>query len=301
MKRIWVEVLVISLLTCTGIVFSEENNVEIRCFEHANFKGRSFVLKAGRELKDLTKFQADGIRNWNDRISSIKVTGDCVIRLYEDVNFGGDFENLDRSSETLGNSWNDKISSIQLFQPGDEIWVQREVMGNVYHHAGVLTGKDEIVHVFAEPRGAFKDLLSGEAMVHIAKSDLETFEKDDLLSIGPSKPAYPRDEIVKRAIVNAGKDWKYNPLTHNCQHFSSEIVTGKADSPEAKAIEKAAKDYVKKFGNKMKDEFQKAQKAVLSGEKYVSSKVQNTGSTMGTKIKSGAKKLGKKLKSFFDR
>jgi hypothetical protein len=33
-----------------------------------------------------------------------------------------------------------------------------------------------------------------------------------------------------------GARWDFNPLTHNCQHFASEIICGREISPEGDLI-----------------------------------------------------------------
>jgi Domain of unknown function (DUF4157)/Lecithin retinol acyltransferase len=125
------------------------------------------------------------------------------------------------------------------FPVGSEVWVKRSLG---YHHAGVYVGNNEMVHVFAEPMGAAKALLQGKPIVNVVRTPIDTFLGGEAVSkaeVGPSKDAFAPGETVQRATEHVGQAWDYNPLTHNCQHFSSKTVSGVADSPEADAIENA--------------------------------------------------------------
>jgi hypothetical protein len=128
--------------------------------------------------------------------------------------------------------------SNEPFPKGSEVWVKR----TGYHHAGVYIGNNEMVHVFAEPMGAARALMQGKPIVNVVRTPMSTFLGSSGVSaaeVGPSRNAFAPQEAVQRATEHVGEAWDYNPLTHNCQHFSSKTVSGVADSPEADAIENA--------------------------------------------------------------
>jgi hypothetical protein len=45
-----------------------------------------------------------------------------------------------------------------------------------------------------------------------------------------------RHVVIPRALSQVGAHWDFNPLTHNCQHFASEIVCGQEISAEGDLI-----------------------------------------------------------------
>ena len=114
--------------------------------------------------------------------------------------------------------------------PGTEVWVHR-ALG--YHHSGVYVGNGEVVQCHEEPiHGAEQILLHGHAVAHIDKVSLSTFAKGGAVVQGPTHATFSHEEIIQRALSRVGEKWNYDVVNHNCQHFSSEVVSGHADSLE---------------------------------------------------------------------
>ena len=92
------------------------------CFyKDANFSGSFFCLRAGERQRSMPP-------GFNDRISSIQIFGPVRVRVYNDDNFGGNSERIDRNVRNLARvrlapvpskNWNDRISSIAVFREND--------------------------------------------------------------------------------------------------------------------------------------------------------------------------------------
>lgn len=77
------------------------------CFyENANFRGDSFCARPGDRLRALGA--------WNDRISSIRVSGDAEALVCEHNGFDGRCVTVDRDIRNLGRRGDDIISSIRV-------------------------------------------------------------------------------------------------------------------------------------------------------------------------------------------
>jgi hypothetical protein len=97
------------------------------CFyKDLNFSGDYFCLKAGERWPSLPV-------GFNDRITSIRVFGGARLRVFNDGNFGGPSLFLDHDANDLrripladnrSKNWNDRISSLAVFQDRDE-WADR--------------------------------------------------------------------------------------------------------------------------------------------------------------------------------
>ena len=100
-----------------GFSFSIGNGADFRprpgqpdgqvCFyEDYNYRGASFCARPGQRDASLGAF--------NDRISSIRITGDAQVQVCEDYNYRGRCAVLDRSRSSLGERNNDIISSYRV-------------------------------------------------------------------------------------------------------------------------------------------------------------------------------------------
>jgi hypothetical protein len=97
------------------------------CFyKDQDFRGDFFCLKAGERWPSLPG-------GFNDRITSIRVFGGARLRVFNDGNFGGMSLFLDHDVNDLRRipladnpfkNWNDRISSLAVFQDRDE-WEDR--------------------------------------------------------------------------------------------------------------------------------------------------------------------------------
>ncbi len=129
-----------------------------------------------------------------------------------------------------------KKDGAEQFEPGTEVWAQR--VG--YHHAGVYVGNGEVVHVHAEPAEVMAAHAQGKAPVQIERTSIDEFANGAAVKAGPNKTTMVGAKAVKRALAKEGSTWAYDPQEHNCQHFSSWVVTGSASSPEGAKFKAAA-------------------------------------------------------------
>jgi hypothetical protein len=86
-------------------------------YEHENFKGESLFLSS--DDNNLTDNELSSFlfwsTSWNDQVSSLRVI-DGSITVYEHVNYEGDSKYFGPGSHSsVGNLWNDQISSVDLW------------------------------------------------------------------------------------------------------------------------------------------------------------------------------------------
>jgi uncharacterized protein YraI len=74
-------------------------------FEHWNYEGDSFCLRAGDDVAALN--------NWNDRISSIRVEAGAEVTVCRDFNYQGPCTTITANVPQLV-TWNDTISAIRV-------------------------------------------------------------------------------------------------------------------------------------------------------------------------------------------
>jgi hypothetical protein len=79
------------------------------CFyEHADYEGEYFCVKAGRDIGSLPP-------EMNDRISSIRIFGRADVTVFKEHRFGGSSARFDYDVRNLRDEhWNDRISSVQV-------------------------------------------------------------------------------------------------------------------------------------------------------------------------------------------
>ncbi|WP_010182664.1 beta/gamma crystallin-related protein [Aquimarina agarilytica] len=103
----------------TGTGGDSKNNSIVTVYENCGFKGRGVQLKEGKYT--IAQLASKGIKN--DDISSIKVTKDFKVTIYQNNNFKGyatvlnsDISCLinNRSGRNGSSDWNDDISSIRI-------------------------------------------------------------------------------------------------------------------------------------------------------------------------------------------
>jgi hypothetical protein len=87
----------------------------VTIFEHANFQGRSQELTEGQYDN-----QVGQISIGNDTLSSLKVSPGLVARLYEHSLFRGEFIEFKTDTPAVPLPWNDRASSIVVYQDGQE-------------------------------------------------------------------------------------------------------------------------------------------------------------------------------------
>jgi hypothetical protein len=82
-------------------------------YEHANYQGRSQELPIGQYDNALGQISIG-----NDTLSSIKVPNSLVARIYEHFLFRGEFIDIRTNTPAVSLPWNDRASSIVIFQDG---------------------------------------------------------------------------------------------------------------------------------------------------------------------------------------
>jgi hypothetical protein len=94
-----------------------QRNDTVCVYENANYQGRSQCFSAGQDIADLGRQS-----NWNDRISSVRVHGNARMEVFQDANFRGNRLTIDRDvadlsqlRRGLGASWNDQITSLEVW------------------------------------------------------------------------------------------------------------------------------------------------------------------------------------------
>jgi hypothetical protein len=101
---------------------------EVIIYEHANFEGRSQALPKGR-YDDAAQQLSFG----NDLVSSLKVPQGLVARLYEHYHFQGRFIDIQEDTPAITQFWNDRTSSIVVYEETEPPPITREVM--IFEHA----------------------------------------------------------------------------------------------------------------------------------------------------------------------
>ncbi len=103
------------LLLLFGFIFlagSYAFSQEVFFYEHPNYRGRFLILDVNTTWPNLAQM------NWNDRISSIRVTDGAEVTIYEHPDFEGSSLTITKNvpdlswlREGLSDSWDDYISS----------------------------------------------------------------------------------------------------------------------------------------------------------------------------------------------
>jgi hypothetical protein len=99
---------------------------DVTIYEHANFEGRSQVLPKGR-------YELDQLSIGNDSLSSLKAPQGLVVRLYEHYHFQGRFIDIKEDTPVVSQFWNDRTSSIIVYDEAEQPPVTKEVI--IFEHA----------------------------------------------------------------------------------------------------------------------------------------------------------------------
>lgn len=90
---------------------AEFNDYGVSCFTDSNFEGSKVVLTAGQYTR--SDLAAVGIAN--DSISSIKIPGGYIVKVYQNDNFSGSSATLTADTKNLEDyGLNNAISSLQI-------------------------------------------------------------------------------------------------------------------------------------------------------------------------------------------
>ncbi len=90
-------------------LINEPLHARITLYEHSGYRGRS--LSYGLGFVGYTQLNQHG---FNDRISSISIPASLQVKVYQHANRGGDSTTFSESTSYVGNSWNDRISSMDI-------------------------------------------------------------------------------------------------------------------------------------------------------------------------------------------
>lgn len=174
------------------------------------------------------------------------------------------------------------------FQTGDELYTWRKIGTITFYHAGVYIGNNQVIHVSGTAVSAARNLFSGKKLIYVIKSSLSGFAEGKPVKKGPTKPRFPPATIVKRAFSRLGKPYNWEPVSQNCQHFSSWVVSGSANSPFSADVKRAYDKALAKFGPKVSKAVKKAAKTVVKVAKKIDKTVK--------KVKKDINKAVKKVK-----
>ncbi|XP_060919198.1 phospholipase A and acyltransferase 4-like [Labrus mixtus] len=123
-------------------------------------------------------------------------------------------------------------------QPGDLIEISRDT----YQHWAVYIGGNEVVHLIPpdDDHGSFGGLLTlincSTAQVRRQKIwevvSHHSFKINNLMD--DEYEARDPHTIVKEACSRVGVEQPYSIMSHNCEHFATELRYGKAESRQVK-------------------------------------------------------------------
>ncbi|MDC3988705.1 beta/gamma crystallin-related protein [Polyangium jinanense] len=102
MKKVWM-----GLVACSALGLAAQAQAQERTcaymFQDVNFGGEVLEVRYNAQNWDMG--------HWNDRVSSVKVVGEgCVLYVYEDVSFEGEYKALVSEVSDL-EAWKNRISS----------------------------------------------------------------------------------------------------------------------------------------------------------------------------------------------
>jgi hypothetical protein len=96
--------------------FAPRGDFETRIFEDINWGGDSTGILPEYYVPDMTEFDEDTDGDWNDKISSIGIRGQCWCRAWEDINLtGADLYVYEDKPDLHILGWGDRISSLECY------------------------------------------------------------------------------------------------------------------------------------------------------------------------------------------
>ncbi|MEY3403834.1 MAG: hypothetical protein RLZZ86_3456 [Cyanobacteriota bacterium] len=216
------------------------SRVGVKVFEHADFKGKSVGLLPGQyNLAQLAKLGMP-----NDSISSIQVMPGFKIRAFEHDNFQGRVLELHKSSNYIGNNWNDVISSI--------IITKLPPVGAIVYEHGDFKGK--AVRLQVGKYGTSELAKLGMANDSISSIRVRpgfvvyAFEHDS----GKGKPL-----ILRKSVNYVGNEW--NDRISSILVAPDNILEVKAVAQAAPTPIKQSQEQVVNILAKAKTELKKAE------------------------------------------
>lgn len=157
--------ILVSVFTLTLGLFSASAAYgdSITFFEDEYYRGESFRVEGAGEISNLRKKDLGALDNFNDEISSIAISGNFSLTLYEDSNFQGASVTITLSRPYLNylssSDWNDRVSSIKWtpLSPTSEksqaiFYDQPNFTGNSF----TITGNGSVYKLNEKRRGSSK-------------------------------------------------------------------------------------------------------------------------------------------------
>lgn len=97
-----------------GAAVAERETARVELFTNANYQGPSIVVEVDNRLPDLSRLRFPE-RNFNDRVSSIRVVGRVRLLVYQHTDYRGEPMEITASVPNLDHfpGWNDSISSLR--------------------------------------------------------------------------------------------------------------------------------------------------------------------------------------------
>jgi hypothetical protein len=100
----------------SGSVLAKASIVRGILYEHADYRGNSWIIKSDGCPGTATKLQFKQGAYWNDRISSVRLYAGCAVHFYEDYVCGGATVGpFERDTSYLGRAMNDQASCVIFF------------------------------------------------------------------------------------------------------------------------------------------------------------------------------------------
>ena len=109
------------------LVFPVLAQANCQLFEHSNYQGAS-LLKANANVPWVGN-------TWNDRVSSVRLTGGSRLKIWLHKDYGGDQRDINSSTSYIGDLWNDQLSSFNCITPALPYGVDTCVQGYVWREA----------------------------------------------------------------------------------------------------------------------------------------------------------------------
>jgi disulfide oxidoreductase YuzD len=103
---------------------------DVTIYEDPNFQGRSQVLAKGR-------YGPEQLSIGQDALSSLRVPQGLVVRIYEHFDFQGEFVDIQEDTPALDQHWNDRASSIVVYDHDEQPPVTTEVV--IFQHGSFHT------------------------------------------------------------------------------------------------------------------------------------------------------------------
>ncbi len=124
---------------CAHLAMAQTDYVEV--YEQPHYQGRGLRIHVDAGVSDLSDYQRGYFGDWNNVISSVKVYGAVLVRLYEDANYLGRHIDLTESVSDLRyyttEDWNNRASSLKVFKYPDLGWFYDDTLrSDVFYWIG---------------------------------------------------------------------------------------------------------------------------------------------------------------------